>query len=137
MRIPSGWALLIVMLGASFRITAAPLSDGGGRDVSVVLFSTHSLHAVTVTPVGVNSWIARCARCAHEPLTAAVHIAGAMEIFAGGALRVTEDATRDVRTGVGLWHIRTSAQGGALEIDVVLTLPSERYVAAEQVYKPA
>jgi stage II sporulation protein D len=129
-RILSCWALLLVMLAASFRVTATPLSDGGGRDVSVALFSTHSLHAVTVTPVGANSWIARCARCAHEPLTAAVHIAEATEIFTGGALRVTEDATRDVRTGVGLWHIRARAQGGALEIDVVLTLPSERYVAA-------
>ena len=130
MKPPFGLVLLIAVMGVSFGLSAAPMSDGGGRDVSVALFSTHRLHAVTVTPVGANSWIARCARCTHKPLTAALSIAGATEIFAGGALRVTEDATRDVRAGVGLWHLRASGRGDALEIDVVLTLPSERYVAA-------
>jgi stage II sporulation protein D len=51
-----------------------------------------------------------------------------MEVFAGGTLRVTDDATSDARTATGLWHLRAS--GRDHEVDVVLTLPSERYVAA-------
>jgi stage II sporulation protein D len=117
--------LLLLALPASLRAAAY---DGGGRDVSVALFSTHSLRAVTVTPVGPNSWVARCVQCKHEPMTAPLHVSGAMEVFAGGALRVADDATGDARTATGLWHLRTSGRDHA--VDVVLTLPSERYVAA-------
>jgi stage II sporulation protein D len=49
-----------------------------------------------------------------------------MEVFAGGTLRVTAQTGRESRTATGLWHLR--ARGD--EVDVVLTLPSERYVAA-------
>jgi stage II sporulation protein D len=121
---------LVAILGASLGMAVASVSDGGGRDVSVALFSTRSIRAVTVTPVGANSWIAQCALCAHKPFMAALHLAGPMEIFAGGTVRVADDATREERTATGLWHLRTSGRGREMEIDVVLTLPSERYVAA-------
>ena len=90
------------------------------------MFSTRTLRAVTVTPLGERAWVARCERCAHAPLTAALHVLGTAEIFAGGTLRVTEDASGESRTAPGLWHLRAS--NGT--VDVVLTLPSERYVAA-------
>jgi stage II sporulation protein D len=116
---------LTVLLLPGLKATA---SDGGGRDVSVAMFSTHSLRAVTVTPTGPTAWVARCAQCKHEALTAPLHMAGTMEVFAGGMLRVTDDATGDARTAAGLWHLRTG--GHDHFADVVLTLPSERYVAA-------
>ena len=121
-----GWTLWIVILFACLRAVAATAGDGGGRDVSVALFSNRQVRAVTVTPNGAGSWIARCQRCEREPLTAPLHVAGGMEIFAGGALRVTDDASGDERAATGLWHLR--GHDGA--IDVVLTLPSEHYVAA-------
>ena len=123
-----GWVLLLVVWTASLRVDAASVVDGGGRDVSVALFSTRTLHAVTVTPLGANSWTARCAQCAHEPLKAPLHFVGPNEVFAGGSLRVTDDASGEARTATGLWHLRAS--GRDHEVDVVLTLPSERYVAA-------
>ena len=130
MSVRSEWALRLailplVILPAGVKAAAA---DGAGRDVSVALFSIHTLRAVTVTPIGPNSWAARCAQCKHEPLTTPLHVAGPMEVFAGGTLRVTDDATGDARTATGLWHLRAS--GRDHEVDVVLTLPSERYVAA-------
>src|ERR1019366_3653002 len=94
------------------------------------LFSTHILQAVTLTPLGPRTWIAHCARCVHEPLAAPLHVAAPMEVFAGGSLRVTDDASGEGRTATGLWHLRASGHGNEAEIDVVLTLPSERYVAA-------
>jgi stage II sporulation protein D len=118
------WLALLATLPA----LAAPPGDGGGRDVSVALFSTHNLRAVTVTPIGGNSWTSRCAQCVHKPLTTPLHIAGPAELFAGGTLRMTEDATGEARAAAGLWHLRASGPGH--EIEVVLTLPSERYVAA-------
>jgi stage II sporulation protein D len=106
---------------------ASPLraDDGGGRDVSVALFSTRMVQSVSVEPLGTNAWTAHCRQCAHQPLTRPLVVAGSMEVFAGGTLRVTAEG-RDARTAAGLWHLR--ARGG--EVDVVLTLPSERYVAA-------
>ena len=121
-------ALWLVLLATSLPAVAAPVSDGGGRDVSVALFSTHNLRAVTVTPIGSHSWIAHCVQCAQEPLNAPLHVAGPIEILAGGTLRVTDDATGDTRNATGLWHLRASGRDHG--IDVVLTLPSERYVAA-------
>jgi stage II sporulation protein D len=118
--------LRVVILPANLK--AASAGDGGGRDVSVALFSTRTLQAVTVTPIGPNAWVARCAQCKHEPLTAPLHVSGQGEVFAGGKLRVADDATGDARTATGLWHVRTSGRDHT--VVVVLTLPSERYVAA-------
>jgi len=123
-----GVTLALAVFWAGSGAATAPGGDGGGRDVTVALFSTHPVHALTVTPVGAHSWVAHCAGCAHEPLTAALHLVAPAEIFAGGTLRVTEDGTGDGRVATGLWHVRGSRAGG--EIDVVLTLPSERYIAA-------
>lgn len=126
MKVRSIIQLCVVMMSVSLTAVAALPVDGGGRDVSVALFSTHTLHTVTITPLGSNSWTSRCTNCAHRPLTAPLHLAPPADIFAGGTLRVSDDATGDSRTATGLWHLRSS---GA-EIDVVLTIPSERYVTA-------
>ena len=131
MKARAEWGLWLAILPLAILpagLEAAPAGDGGGRDVSVALFSTRALRSVTVTPLGPNSWVARCVQCRHEPLPAPLHIARPMEIFAGGTLRITDDATGDARTATGRWHLRAS--GRDHEVDVVLTLPSERYVAA-------
>lgn len=120
--------LAIAVLAATIPASAAVVDDGGGRDVSVALFSTRSLHALTIMPVGTSGWTARCAGCVHQPLTSVLHVAGEKEVFAGGMLRVIDDLSGENRTASGLWHVRASAHDHL--IDVVLTLPSERYVAA-------
>jgi stage II sporulation protein D len=127
MRAPT-WVLFMAL--CTTNRSGATVNDGGGRDVSIALFSTHTLRAVTLTPLGEHSWIAHCARCIHDPLTAPLHVAAATDIFAGGTLRVADDASGEARTASGLWHLRATRHGSDTEIDVVLTLPSERYVAA-------
>ncbi|WP_263359721.1 SpoIID/LytB domain-containing protein [Acidicapsa ligni] len=114
------------MLFASLGAVAATSDGSGGRDISVALFSTQSLRTVTVTPIGAHAWTSLCAKCIHTPLTAPLHVIAPKEIFAGGSLRVTDDATGEMRTATGLWHLQARRQN----VDVVLTLPSERYVAA-------
>ena len=121
-------ALEIAVLAATLPAIAAPAGDQGGRDVSVALFSTRSLYSVTVTPLGAHSWTARCADCMHQPLATTLHLAGQIDLFAGGTLRITDAASGEDRTATGLWHLRAS--GHDHQIDVVLTLPSERYVAS-------
>jgi stage II sporulation protein D len=130
-----GWmaGLLIACAGLPSR---AAVADGGGRDVLVALLSTLNVHAVTVTPLDRHAWIARCERCARQPLTSSLHVSGnkagnksgPVNIFAGGTLRITDDASGETRTSTGLWHLRANGRDNV--IDVILTLPSERYVAA-------
>jgi stage II sporulation protein D len=100
--------------------------SSGGRDVSVALFSARDLRDVSLAPFGASAWIAECAACAHHTLTAPIHFSGPRELFAGGALRVIDTASGEQRSAVGLWHLKAVAG----MVDIVLTLPSERYVAA-------
>lgn len=116
---------LLLLLALSTAAACAVPFGGGGRDVSVAIFSTRTLQAVTISPAGPDAWTARCARCAHMPLTAPVRVR-AGEIFAGGAVRITNDETNESRAATGLWHLRRTVSG----LDVVLVLPSERYVEA-------
>ena len=116
----------LVFAAVSLWASAATPTDGGGRDVSVALFSTHVVRAVTVTPIGSGTWVAQCLLCAHKPLTSPLRVSGPTELFAGGLLRVVDDASGEARVAAGLWRMR----GRDGEVDVVLTLPSERYVAA-------
>lgn len=116
----AAWALVVLVCSV-----AAAQSDGGGRDVSIAMFSTHAVKAVTISAAGEGAWVASCAACVHKPLTVPLQFA-AGEVFAGGPVKVSEDGSQQSRTATGLWHLR----GKAGEVDVVLTLPSERYVAA-------
>jgi stage II sporulation protein D len=125
-RLALGGLIALLLAPASAR-TSPQRPDGGGRDVSVALFSTRALRSVTLDAARPSAWVSNCARCARKPLQAPLHLAAGAEIFAGGMLRVTDDATGDARTAAGLWHLRSSPDG---TLDVILTMPSERYVAA-------
>jgi stage II sporulation protein D len=102
--------------------------DSGGRDVTVTLFSTQTVRSATITPLNANAWTASCASCAHQKLQHPSAVTGHTELFAGGTLRVEDNESHATRTASGLWHLRANA--ATHDIDIVLTLPSERYVAA-------
>lgn len=120
---PTLYALLLL---AAVAPASSSLPYPGGRDVSVAMFSTHPVHAVTLSPAGAGAWTASCPGCRHQPLTAPLHLRGPADLYAGGPVRVTEDGPPSARnaTAVGLWHLRSAADD---ELDIVLTLPSERY----------
>ncbi|HEY0795310.1 MAG TPA: SpoIID/LytB domain-containing protein [Acidisarcina sp.] len=116
------------VLLAGFYSHAAATPDEGGRDVSVTLSSTHIVKRVTVTPMGPSAWEASCADCRHKPFGRALQFKGPGELFAGGLLRVKDSESGQTQTAAGLWHLRSNPSGD--QLDVVLTIPSERYVAA-------
>jgi stage II sporulation protein D len=116
----------LMFLALTCSLASADLLHDGGRDVSVLLFSTRNVAAITLTPLSANVWTARCASCPHKTILAPLQLKGTVELFAGGSLRVTDEASSEQRSATGLWHLRSNGDG----IDVVLTLPSERYVAA-------
>src|ERR1700743_1744335 len=41
--------------------------------VTLGLFTTHTIHSLTVTPIGANAWRQTCATCQHVPLHAPLH----------------------------------------------------------------
>src|SRR5581483_10211737 len=96
--------------------------------VRVALFTTHVVRELLLKPNGSNAWTARCEHCTHVPLTGEVQVSAPADLFAGGSLRVRDVASGEERTAAGLWHLR--ARSAAAGFDVVLTLPSERYVEA-------
>jgi stage II sporulation protein D len=121
------WLAAIGLLFApQCALMHADTSRDGGRNLSVLLFSTRRLTSVTLAPLSTSAWISACASCAHEPFTAPVELKGTKEVFAGGKLMVTDEESHEQKSAAGLWHLKSDHAG----VDVVLTLPSERYVAA-------
>ncbi len=121
-------ALCLIVCATTLPAATTLVSDSGVRDVSVALFSTHAVHSATITPIGNHAWLARCAQCVHEPLTTPIHLSTSGERLAGGTLRVSDDASNEALIATGLWHFRVNQPSH--EIDMVLTLPVERYVAS-------
>ncbi len=101
--------------------------DDGGRDMGIALFSAAPPQKVVVTAAGPGAWWALCGSCTRRPLTFALHMPAIPEIIAGGPVTVRDEVRGQVRTANGMWHLRV---GSTKNIDAVLTLPSERYVAA-------
>lgn len=119
------WAVgLLLAAGAS----AQSGRDESGRDVRVALFTTQTIRELVVSAAGANAWMARCERCAHVPLAGEVRLSAPAELFAGGNVRAGDVASGQERVAAGLWHLRARDVGSGF--DVVLTLPSERYVEA-------
>src|SRR6185312_13364569 len=119
------WGIAFLFAATAFAQSA---SDQGGGDVRVSLFTTHVVREVVLSSAGANAWTAKCERCGHVPLTGDVRVSAPAELFAGGRLRVRDVASGEERRAAGLWHLR--ARDAASGFDVVLTLPSERYVEA-------
>lgn len=101
--------------------------DDGGRDVRVALFSAQPPRAVSVAAAGPGAWWARCAGCERKPFKAPLLMPAVREIVAGGPITVRDAQHAQVRTADGAWQLREGSDG---IVEVILTLPSERYVGA-------
>lgn len=101
--------------------------DDCGRGVRIALFSAKLPKSVVVEAAGPGAWWTTCGTCMRQPLTVALHMPEHAEIIAGGPLTVRDEKDGQVRSANGKWHLRVD---GERTIHVLLTLPSERYVAA-------
>ncbi len=111
-------------------------------NITVGLFSTHAVHALTITPVGVGATISRCKHCPAKPLVSPVHIelhgktlvidsqiVPLPIVHLEGALRIQEnpkEAGGGRVTAAGFWDLRSIGDS----VQVLLTLPVERYVTS-------
>ncbi|WP_446744990.1 SpoIID/LytB domain-containing protein [Silvibacterium acidisoli] len=101
--------------------------DGGGRDVSVALLSAHPPQRIIISAAGPGAWWSSCATCQRQPLTTPLQMPGKRELVAGGPITIHDAEHSQERTANGRWHFRAGSDGA---VQITLTLPSERYVAA-------
>ena len=116
----------VAMLTAVARPIPGAAQEQGGRDLSVALFSSMTLHSLAIAPLSSGAWRAACAACARTPLAGSLQFHGGGDLFLGGTLRISDPETQAQRTASGLWHLRSIGTA----VEAVLTLPSERYVAS-------
>ncbi|WP_175528874.1 SpoIID/LytB domain-containing protein [Granulicella pectinivorans] len=114
------WLVLLFTAGAWGQ-------DVTARDLTVRMFDTDRVGAVTVTPLsGAVTWKA-CPGCAFQALGRAVTVksGAAVGVVVLGDVRVETD-TRRKASAAGSWRVDSERDG----LRVRVTLPSERYVAA-------
>lgn len=133
---PRAWVVLATLGAAGCVSGMAQEREPGARQLTVELFSTRKVTAVTMTPAGKNETVRICGECRARPVTApflakagsqGVELRGAhaREVELSGAFRVQPDGVSSDVSAPGLWRLRV-AHG---ELRVLLTIDSERYVA--------
>jgi stage II sporulation protein D len=108
-------------------LAIAHAQDQAARDLTVRLFDTDRVTALTITPTSPNTTWKPCPTCPTKPLTAPVTLSlkDHPNITATGNLRIETDTHRQANASA-LWHLDTDHDTLRLRV----TLPSERYVAA-------
>ena len=134
------------MLLPAVAVLLVPLvrAQEAARPLTVELFSAHVVDAITITPAGSQSWMRACAACARTEVRAPIHLtlnAGKLQTAAGtlarplklkGTFRVQSDPYPGQVQASGLWEVKASTRlkSDRNRLQILLTMPSERYVAA-------
>jgi stage II sporulation protein D len=116
---------------------AAPPAPEGARLLTVELFSTRSVRALTVTPLGSGGAMRVDGQPALQPMTAPLQVEWAQDglrlspgtmakqLALSGGFRLQSSGAQEIRAA-GRWTINWRQDG----LRVLLTLPSEDYVVA-------
>jgi stage II sporulation protein D len=95
--------------------------------ITIGLFTTRTIHNLTITPLGVNAWQQACVTCQHTALHAPVHFEHLDHtIQLSGDFRIQSDGDASPIEAAGVYTVAPTSDG----LGVTLQLPSERYVAA-------
>jgi len=95
--------------------------------ITLGLFTTRTIHSLTVAPRGANAWQQNCVTCQHTALHAPVHLEHLNQpIQLGGNFRIQSDGDVPPIEAAGVYTITHATDG----LRVTLRLSSERYVAA-------
>ena len=131
--------LLLLLLGSLLYVSAAAQSaTDAPESLTVEVFSARTVHAVTVTPIGNAGSMQSCEKCPALSVVApfSVNVASSrLELSSGahatrlhlnGSFRIKIPKTESTAAAAGMWTIEPHAGG----LRVLLTMPSERYLAA-------
>ncbi len=133
-----GIAVVTLLLHTAYAAPAPEPASVSATQLTVRLFSVREVQKVTITPVGNDDSMRMCAQCPRQPVTAPVKIEATpggirlassvneKQILLSGAFRIKANGSDQEVNAAGEWTV-TQAQGS---LRMLLTLPSERYVAA-------
>jgi stage II sporulation protein D len=108
-------------------VSSARAQQPSATTIALGLFTTRTIHSLTVTPLGTNAWQQICATCPHSALHAPLHLDHINHpIYLGGNFRIQSEEDVLPMEAAGLYTI-APAPGG---LRITLQLSSERYVAA-------
>jgi stage II sporulation protein D len=127
-----GIAVFLITIPACSQ-TSVP---GAVADLTVRLFYSQNVDALTVTPLSQSVTVKRCHQCAALPFHSAISVtrrsatmlvdgAPVPVLEMAGAVRIETNSGRDA-SAAGRWQLRAARDG----LRVTVTLPSERYVMA-------
>lgn len=134
------WIALVLFLGisASTQNLAAQQNPAGPKQLTIRIFSTQSFRKAVVTPLGTGNWMRSCNSCTQQPVVAPLHIEmngsqllygdtkPAKQLELQGSFRWKPENSDDTATASGIWKIASRHSS----MRVLLTIPSERYIAA-------
>jgi stage II sporulation protein D len=108
-------------------VPSARAQQPSATTITIGLFTTHTIHSLTITRVGINAWQQACAICQHTALHAPLQVEHLDHpIQLSGDFRIESDGDAPPIEAAGLYTVAPTADG----LRVTLELPSERYVAA-------
>lgn len=130
---------LLAVIGVLLTVCATAQATTNGADsITVEVFSAQTVHAISFTPLGTNASLQTCEKCPNQsvlaPFTAKL-ANGGVQLSSGkhstrvrlhGSFRISVPNTESSASAAGTWMIEP--HGAAIR--VLLTIPSERYVAA-------
>lgn len=132
--------VVLVFLGF-FAVILSPAAQQdlfGPRQLTIRVFSTQGFRKLTITPLGSGNWISSCGSCKKMPINSPLHLeliqgklrvernAPAKQIELHGNFRLTPNSSTDPANAAGIWKIIPKSS----TIQVLLTIPSERYIMA-------
>jgi stage II sporulation protein D len=114
--------LLVCLLAPSTRA-----QQPSATTITLGLFTSRTIHSLTITPLGSNAWQQICVTCQHTALHAPLHLGHINHrIYLGGSFRIQSEEDVSPIEAAGLYKVTPTADG----LRVTLELSSERYVAA-------
>jgi stage II sporulation protein D len=116
---------LFILVG--ILITNGLAQQPSATTITLGLFTTRTIHSLTITPLGANAWQQTCASCQHTALHAPMHFEHLDHtIQLGGDFRIQSDGDAPPIEAAGVYTVAPASHG----LRVTLQLSSERYVAA-------
>jgi stage II sporulation protein D len=108
-------------------VLSARAQQPSATTITLGLFTSRTIHSLTVTPLGTNEWQQICATCQHTALHTPLHLEHINHsIYLGGSFRIQSEEDVSPIEAAGLYTVTPTAEG----LRVTIELSSERYVAA-------
>ena len=116
----------LILTALLLTLTASAQTPESAVNITVRLFSTQSVNALTITPLSPNANYRTCPTCPTKPIPTKLELTTATKpLTLEGLLHLTAASDKQI-TAAGHWQITPTPTG----LKILLTLPSERYVIA-------